>query len=40
VREMKRLIQTPSLSSEYFKALLAGVKAERELAQLTLFFMY
>jgi hypothetical protein len=29
---MKRLIETPSLSSEYFKALLAGVKAERELA--------
>jgi hypothetical protein len=29
---MKRLIETPFLSSEYFKTLLAGVKAERELA--------
>jgi hypothetical protein len=29
---MKRLTETPSLSGEYFKALLAGVKAERELA--------
>jgi hypothetical protein len=32
MREMKRLLQTPSLSSEYCKALLAGIKAERELA--------